>query len=150
MLILNISYKNFHWGIHSVWYRERYRDCGILEWNPVPFPIPSRTRIPSRYRFFRDTGWGLRSSKKWLNSSDLMCLSISNWLLIMIRSHGWVLAFSHDDIFPCLRGVAPSSVQGEKATEKEDIFLPLLVSNLWVNKSIPSQVRFAFAVSLSE
>ena len=38
---------------------KRYRDCGILEWNPVPFPIPSRTRIPSRYRFLRDTGWGL-------------------------------------------------------------------------------------------
>ena len=36
-----------------------YRDCGILEWNPVPFPIPSCTRIPSRYRFLRDTGWGL-------------------------------------------------------------------------------------------
>ena len=35
---------------------KRYRDCGILEWNPVPFPIPSRTRIPSRYRFLRDTG----------------------------------------------------------------------------------------------
>ena len=38
---------------------KRYRDCGILEWNPVPFPIPSRTRIPSRYRYLRDTGWGL-------------------------------------------------------------------------------------------
>ena len=36
-----------------------HRDCGILEWNPVPFPIPSRTRIPSRYWFSRDTGWGL-------------------------------------------------------------------------------------------
>ena len=36
-----------------------YRDCGILEWNPVPFLILSRTRIPSRYRFLRDTGWGL-------------------------------------------------------------------------------------------
>ena len=35
---------------------KRYQDCGILEWNPVPFPIPSRTRIPSRYRFLRDTG----------------------------------------------------------------------------------------------
>ena len=42
-----------------LWFLLRYRDCGILEWNPVPFPIPSRTRIPSRYRFLRDTGWGL-------------------------------------------------------------------------------------------
>ena len=39
-----------------LWFLLRYRDCGILEWNPVPFPIPSRTRIPSRYRFLRDTG----------------------------------------------------------------------------------------------
>ena len=38
---------------------QRIRDCGILEWNPVPLPIPSRTRIPSRYRFLQDTGWGL-------------------------------------------------------------------------------------------
>ena len=41
---------------------KRYQDCGILEWNPVPFPIPSRTRIPSRYRFLRYTGWGLMHS----------------------------------------------------------------------------------------
>ena len=57
-LILNISCKNFLWGIQFL----RYRDCGILEWNPVPFPIPSRTRIPSRYRFLRDTGWGLHAA----------------------------------------------------------------------------------------
>ena len=36
-----------------------YRDCGILIWIPAPFPIPSRTIIPSRSRFFRDPGWGL-------------------------------------------------------------------------------------------
>ena len=40
-----------------------YGDWGILEWNPVPFPIPSRSRIPSRYRFSRDTGWGLISTE---------------------------------------------------------------------------------------
>ena len=28
----------------------KYRDCGISGWNPTPFPIPSRTRIPSRSR----------------------------------------------------------------------------------------------------
>ena len=41
------------------WPNSFNRDCGILRWNPVPFPIPSRTKIPSRSRFFRDPGWGL-------------------------------------------------------------------------------------------
>ena len=48
---------NINWGISFI--SLRYRDCGILEWDPVPFPIPSRTRIPSRSRFLRDPGWGL-------------------------------------------------------------------------------------------
>ena len=52
--------KDFHKAAcMKTWKSLRYRDCGIVEWNPVPFPIPSRTRIPSRYRFLRDTGWGL-------------------------------------------------------------------------------------------
>ena len=48
--------KAQHFPVFSSLYPSGYRDCGILEWNPVPFPIPSRTRIPSRYRFLRDTG----------------------------------------------------------------------------------------------
>ena len=54
-----------------------YRDCGILEWNPVPFPIPSRTKIPSRYRFLRDTGLGLFTffgkAKHKICLSKVMC-----------------------------------------------------------------------------
>ena len=55
----------------------RYRDCGILEWNPVPFLIPSRTRIPSRYRFLRDTGWGLVSNRKQMTKDDQRLLNNS-------------------------------------------------------------------------
>ena len=62
-----------------LWFLLRYRDCGILEWNPVPFPIPSRTRIPSRYRFLRDTGWGLADAAFhfWLMTSFWVAFYLS-------------------------------------------------------------------------
>ena len=61
MVVVRSSYSNvcWFWIFHANILIGVFSFIGILEWNPVPFPIPSRTRIPSRYRFLRDTGWGL-------------------------------------------------------------------------------------------
>ena len=86
MVVVRSSFSNvcWFWIFLAKIIISGYRDCGILEWNPVPFPIPSRTRIPSRYRFLRDTGWGLI---QYVPRVDKKLTSVKNWVHTCPKNH---------------------------------------------------------------